>query len=91
MSEGIALVCMRVVDMRRIHPYQDNSRFCSRCGERVGLYPSSQNAVRDNPGIKIICAHCADRDGDEADEVLPAAPLDEIVQEMRDSKDVSKA
>jgi hypothetical protein len=89
MTQNIGLVCMRLADMHRIHPSQDNSHVCSDCGQRVGLYPSGQKAVRDNPGITIVCHVCAIND--EADEVLSAAPLDEIAQEMRDSKDVSKA
>jgi hypothetical protein len=89
MSQGVGLVCMRLADMRRIHPEQDNSHVCFRCGERVGLYPSGQKAVRDNPGIEIVCAVCAEHD--EADDIRPAAPMSEIIQEMHDSKDVPKA
>ena len=54
------LVAMRLKDMFSVHPRQDNSRFCSKCGERVGLYPSGQNALRNNPSMPIICAVCAE-------------------------------
>jgi hypothetical protein len=86
---------MRVVDMQRIHPHQDNSRFCSKCGERVGIYPSGQRALRVFPGMPIICAVCATKEHaanpDEPVAIEPAGPLAEIVQESRDSKDVNKA
>jgi hypothetical protein len=95
MTDNIALVCTRLVDMVRVHPHQDNSKVCSRCGERVGIYPSSQKALRNNPGITIMCAVCAMADYEKQPfgetTVEPAARWDEIVQESRDSQDVGKA
>lgn len=52
------LVVMRLKDMRRRHPLQDNSRHCSRCGQRVGVYPSGQRALRLEPGLAIVCQVC---------------------------------
>lgn len=89
MSQDIALVAMRLIDMIRMHPRQDNSHVCSKCGERVGIYPSGQNALRHNHGIKIICARCIDIKPD--DDNRPAAPIAEIAQEAKDSFDVGKA
>ena len=34
-----ALVVMRLIDMVRVHPLHDNSRACSRCGERSNRSP----------------------------------------------------
>jgi hypothetical protein len=84
-----ALVTMRLVDMHRYHPAQDNSKVCSACGERVGIYPSGQEALRKHPGMKIICTHCLGRrPGDVA---VLAAPIEDIARESRESKDVGKA
>jgi hypothetical protein len=79
----IALVAMRLKDMWKMHPDQDNSRVCSRCGETVGVYPTGQRALEANPGAKIICAVCANpQPGDKSQ---PAGSWDEIKREMRDS------
>lgn len=90
-SQDIALVAMRLSDMWRMHPRQDNSRVCSKCGEAVGIYPSGQDAIRHNPGMKIICSRCAEAERDPPDKVRPAGSWDEIAQESRDSYDVGKA
>ena len=52
------LIVMRLADMHRVHPRQDNSRTCPRCGERVGIYPSGQKALRRVRGLTIICEKC---------------------------------
>ena len=85
MSQVATLVCMRLKDMQRVHPYQDNSHVCSKCGERVGIYPSGQSALKGNPAMPIICAICV-QEGPRG-ENRPAAPWSEIVQELCDSKD----
>ena len=89
MSGEVALVVMRLIDMRRIHPGQDNTRVCSKCGFQVGIYPSGQAALKANPGAVIICALCASPQ--ESDEAQPAGSWPEIAQEVRDSQDVGKA
>ena len=52
------LIVMRLADMHRVHPEQDDSRVCSRCGEQVGIYPSGQDVLRRNPTVQIVCSHC---------------------------------
>jgi len=54
----IDLVVMRLAEMHRIHPEQDNSRACVKCGERVGIYPSGQAMLRRFPEARVICSHC---------------------------------
>jgi hypothetical protein len=83
------LVAMRLANMARVHPAQDNSRACSKCGRQVGIYPSGQRALRHNPKIKIVCEVCA-LAGPPFDVSISAAPWPEIAQEKRDSVDVSK-
>jgi hypothetical protein len=56
----IDLVVMRLVEMHRVHPKQDNSRMCAKCGERVGIYPSGQDVLRLHPEARIICSHCVE-------------------------------
>ncbi len=88
---GVALVAMRLADMNRMHPRQDDSKACSRCGARVGIYPSGQSALKHNPRMPILCQVCAMRERPEDVLARPAATWDEIAQESRDSFDVGKA
>jgi hypothetical protein len=55
---GIVLLVMRLADMERVHPDQDNSRVCGQCGERVGIYPSGQEVLRRVPTATIVCERC---------------------------------
>lgn len=87
---NITLVANRLADMLVCHPAQDNSRVCSRCGERVGIYPSGQKALRAHPTAVILCHQCAVETHDGFAVPIPAGPWDEILQEMRDSKDVPR-
>jgi hypothetical protein len=88
----IALVAMRLADMNRMHPRQDDSKACSRCGARVGIYPSGQSALKHNPRMPILCQVCAMREPPEAVVARAAASSwDELAQESRDSFDVGKA
>ena len=56
----IDLVCMRLGDMHLVHPNQDNSRVCSKCGVQVGVYPSGQAVLARHPHTVITCQICAD-------------------------------
>ena len=56
------LIVMRLADMHRVHPRQDSSRLCALCGMAVGIYPSGQAMLRQDPTIRIVCEHCRDRD-----------------------------
>ena len=85
----IALVAMRLVDMHRVHSLQDDGRVCSKCGARVGIYPSGQKALARRPDMAIICVVCASPG--PGDEAVPAGPVPEILQEIRDSKEVGRA
>jgi hypothetical protein len=53
------LICMRLQDMMRQHPGQDNSKTCSLCGARVGIYPTGQAQLRKFRDVKIVCHVCA--------------------------------
>jgi hypothetical protein len=86
-----ALVTMRLADMARMHPAQDDSRVCGECGHAVGIYPSGQRALRFYPRMKIICHMCAvKRPPHEIENVL-AADLETILAEGRESREVGKA
>jgi hypothetical protein len=54
------LIAMRLKDMLVVHPRQDNSRVCSRCGQQVGIYPSGQGVIARRPNTIIICQICTD-------------------------------
>jgi hypothetical protein len=85
----VGLVANRLADMSMWHPQQDNSRVCSRCGEKVGLYPSGQDALRHNYRLPIICLPCAINEysvDDDPPDIEPAASVDQIVAEIRESK-----
>jgi hypothetical protein len=90
-SEPVRLVAMRLVDMHKIHPEQDNTRACAFCGQPVGIYPSGQKALRAHPEAEIMCQVCAVKSVDlMRDTNAVAAPVAEIAQEMRDSRPVVK-
>jgi hypothetical protein len=75
------LVVMRLDDMWNTHPDQDNSHVCSRCGARVGIYPSGQRALKDHPGTPVICSVCA---AVEKGPILPAlGSIEEAIERIR--------
>jgi hypothetical protein len=83
---------MRLSEMTRHHPAQIE-RVCSECGEIVGIYPSGQNVLKHNPNTKIICSKCITVPSSNFNETIlnyPAAPLDEIIKESKESYDVNK-
>lgn len=86
-----ALVTMRIADMRRMHPAQDDSHVCGECGHPVGLYPSGQAALRKYPRMKIICQVCATKRSPSEIENVAAADFDTIMAEARDSFDVGRS
>jgi hypothetical protein len=53
----VKLITMRLADMRRVHPGQIEGR-CAKCNHVVGIYPSGQRAMRENPGIVVVCQVC---------------------------------
>lgn len=88
---SVRLTVMRLADMHRMHPQQDNSRTCDLCGARVGIYPSGLSAIKAHPAIEIVCSVCTFKELDPwADNSQPAAGLDVILQEMRDSYPAKK-
>jgi hypothetical protein len=54
----MALIVMRLAEMHRVHPRQDDSRVCSKCGERVGIFPSGQAVLQRDPTTQIFCHIC---------------------------------
>ena len=52
------LIVMRLKNMHRRHPDQDNSKVCSICEHKVGIYPSGQEVLKEHPGYKIVCHVC---------------------------------
>lgn len=90
MMKPIRLVVMRLADMHKVHP-QQVTRICKFCGDKVGVYPSGQKALRLNPGpVEIICQVCAAKKHDAGDVSRPAGSIGEILQEMRDSSPVKR-
>jgi hypothetical protein len=88
MKKPEALVTMRLADMRRMHPAQDDSHVCAECGQAVGLYPSGQSALRRWPRMKVICSVCAFKEPGRAIENVLADDFETIMAESRDSFDV---
>jgi DNA-directed RNA polymerase subunit RPC12/RpoP len=54
------IVVMRLTEMRYVHPQQDNSRVCAKCGKQVGIYPSGQAMLKAHANMRVICTHCFD-------------------------------
>ncbi len=55
----LELIAMRLADMTVVHPDQDESRNCSKCGRQVAIYPSGQEVLRRHPDTVVICQVCA--------------------------------
>jgi len=87
-SEPEALVTMRIADMTRMHPRQDDSHVCAECAFPVGIYPSGQEALRKHPTMRVICSHCVERLGDFDN--VSTGDFETIMQEGRDSYDVGR-
>lgn len=84
MSERV-LVCMRLDDMRKVHPDQIE-RACSNCGQTVGVYPSGQQALKTYPTMPIICVVCADKDRKPGDVAELAGSWEQIALENAESR-----
>jgi ribosomal protein L33 len=76
------LLVMRLADMGRIHPQQDNTKFCSNCNERVGIYPTGQAWIKKNPKTKLICSICVDKNYSGR----TVAPMSEMARESRETR-----
>jgi hypothetical protein len=88
----VRLVVMRLADMHRMHPKQDNSRTCDLCDAPVGVYPSGQAQLRADPTTEIVCSVCARKEFDRfEDTAIPVADPETILKESRDSFSVKKA
>jgi hypothetical protein len=75
------LLVMRYEDMGRIHPNQDNSKKCSKCGHQVGIYPTGQGLLKKKPKTIIVCSHCVGSDYDGR----TVAPIADMMRESRES------
>jgi len=72
------LLVMRLADMVRVHPNQIEST-CPNCGETVGIYPSGQQMLQENPELEIVCQKCV------GGPMLVPAPSTQILEEMKQS------
>jgi hypothetical protein len=52
------LLVMRAADMHRAHPQTDWSYCCARCGQPVGVAPSSMLMMRKYAEIELVCQVC---------------------------------
>jgi hypothetical protein len=80
----VSLVAMRLADMHLVHPDQDDSRVCSKCGETVGVYPSGQAVLARRPDATITCQVCAGPMGPST--LLAPGALEEPFQSHRKEK-----
>jgi hypothetical protein len=86
-GEPVMLICTRLADMTRMHPDQIE-KICFECGHVVGVYPTGQQALERWPSVKIICTPCANPSPN--DKIYSAGSLDEVVQEIAESKTVTR-
>jgi hypothetical protein len=77
------LIVMRLKDMWRTRPDQDNSKVCSKCGIQVGIFPSGQAFLKERPDVKIVCFACmsAERNANVIEVPVPGA-----LSEMTDTE-----
>jgi hypothetical protein len=88
---SVRLVVMRLIDMHKMHPQQDNSKVCALCGKPVGIYPSGQAQLRADPTTEIACSVCARKEFKRfEDTAIPVATRETILQEVQDSFSVKK-
>ena len=85
--EIMRLVVMRLADMHRRHPRQDNSRVCSLCRWQVGIFPTGQAALANFPEIPIVCQVCVLEKVPDAEVAVVLAPggVEDIAREVRES------
>jgi hypothetical protein len=76
------LLVMRLENMTNKHPQQDNSYYCMTCFKQVGIYPSGQRMILENPEIEIICEICAAKEK-PWDKIKPAPGAIEEALERR--------
>jgi ribosomal protein S27E len=53
-----SLICMRFADMRVLHDETNTEHTCALCGHTLGIYPSGMRAIREHPGITLLCQVC---------------------------------
>jgi hypothetical protein len=82
MSDSPVLIVMRLADMQRRHPAQDNSRFCPQCKHRVGIYPSGQGALKRDPTLTIRCQVC-----NQGAPLMVTTLLPGVIEEVKESYD----
>jgi len=73
MTVSYKLLCMRLADMIRRHPNQDNSHKCGICGHQVGIYPSGQVELKAHPESVILCQVCAFNEEVDIVYIVPGA------------------
>ena len=78
------LVVMRVARMTKAHPETDFTHRCARCREPVGIFPSGQRLLREQPNVEIVCDGCA---GNTTAIMLAGEALPGVRQEARESVD----
>lgn len=56
MSNKPILICMRLANMKRVHP-QMVTGLCTLCDNAVGIYPSGQRVLK-IVDVEIVCEVC---------------------------------
>ena len=82
MSDRAMLVVMRVARMTKVHPKTDFTHRCGRCHEPVGIFPSGQRTLHEQPDAEIVCDVCV---GDSTAVLLAGELLPGVRQEARES------
>jgi hypothetical protein len=77
----MALIVVRLAEMHRVHPQQDNSRVCAECGKQVGIYPSGQAMLKADPSLLVICSHCFEATPKDITVLAPGA-VDELLESV---------
>ena len=80
------LIVMRLANMRRVHPQQDNSRTCKRCGESVGVYPSGQHIIAHCPETELVCDVCFERVDCDVLMLAPGAAIEPFESVKKESE-----
>jgi hypothetical protein len=75
------ILVMRLADMHKVHPNQDNSFVCSRCQTQVGIFPAGVRAIKAMPDTKIVCNVCHEADHS----ILLSEPVPGMFEDLKDT------
>jgi hypothetical protein len=79
-----ALIVMRLADMRKVHPNQDDSFVCARCQAPVGIFPAGVRMIKAKPDTEVVCQIC--HGGDHS--IFLSEPVPGMFEDLKGTVDL---